>query len=108
MEQEFYTENVSACAPPVREKLEPNLSPQQIIFSCGVKDTAPYWDQQLCIDDPFRLLALSLFKTNPLHFFFVVRRRSSALASDMEHTEGGCLQTYIRVGIAPDSLQHSF
>ena len=56
MEQEFYTENVSACAPPVREKLEPNLLAKKIIFSRGVKDTAPY----------------------------------------------------IRVGIAPDSLQHSF
>ena len=47
IEQECYTENVSTCAPPV-QKLEPNLIPKKLIFSHGVKDTAPYWDQQLC------------------------------------------------------------
>ena len=47
IEQECFTENVSACAPPI-QKLEPDLLHKKLIFSLGVKDTAPYWGQQLC------------------------------------------------------------
>ena len=75
------SENVCAWTPPV-QKLEPKVLPKKLIFSTGVKDTAPYWGQQLCTGD---LMFHTVNQTSLTSLKWVSAENSSPSWADQEY-----------------------